>query len=92
MACFIDMFCTCKYAYHMAKMVQIRNVPDSLHRSLKARAAMAGMSLSDYLLVEFREIAQRPTLAEFRERLHARKPLASEIDSVGLLREERAAR
>jgi antitoxin FitA len=73
----------------MAKMIQVRNVPDALHRSLKARA---GMSLSDYLLGEFREIAERPTLAEFRERLHKRKPLAVALDTGGLLREERTAR
>jgi antitoxin FitA len=76
----------------MAKMIQVRNVPDALHRSLKARAAMAGMSLSDYLLGGFREIAERPTLAEFRERLHKRKPLAVALDTGGLLREERTAR
>ncbi len=83
---------TCKYVFSMATMIQVRNVPDALHRSLKARAAMAGMSLSDYLLAELREIAQRPTLAEFRERLHARKPVAAAFDTAGLLREERAAR
>ena len=54
-------------------MIQLRNLPDALHRSLKARAAMLGTSLSDYLLAEIREIAERPTLAEFRERLHTRK-------------------
>ena len=83
---------TCKYAQRMAVMIQIRNVPDALHRSLKARAAMSGMSLSDYLLGELREIAERPTLAEFRERLHRRKPLAVAPDTATLLREERAAR
>lgn len=50
-------------------MIQIQNVPEALHRRLKARAATAGMSLSDYLLGELREIADRPTLAEFRDRL-----------------------
>jgi plasmid stability protein len=73
-------------------MIQVRNVPDVLHRNLKARAATAGMSLSDYLLVELREIAERPTLAEFRERLHTRKPLQVALDTAGLVREERAAR
>jgi antitoxin FitA len=73
-------------------MIQVRNVPDVLHRSLKARTAMAGMSLSDYLLAELREMAERPTLAEFRERLHKRKPLAVDLDIGGLLREERSAR
>ncbi len=76
----------------MSKMIQLRNVPDELHRSLKARAALAGMSLSEYLLVEMREIAQRPTLAELRERLHKRKPVSARIDSARLVREEREAR
>jgi antitoxin FitA len=88
----IDMCITCNYVNSMARMIQVRNVPDALHRSLKARAAMAGMSLSDYLLGELREIAERPTLAEFRERLHKRKPLPLALDTSGLLREERTAR
>lgn len=86
------MFCTCKYAYNMSKMIQLRNVPDALHRSLKARAALAGMSLSDYLLVEIKEIAERPTLAELRDRLHNRKPVSAHIDTALLVREEREAR
>ena len=76
----------------MSKMIQLRNVPDSLHRGLKARAAMAGMSLSDYLLAEIREIAEKPTLAELRDRLHERKPVTVRINSARLVREERDAR
>jgi len=76
----------------MSKMIQLRNVPDALHRSLKARAAMAGMSLSDYLLAEIRDIAERPTLAELRERLHQRKPVAVQLDTARMVREEREAR
>lgn len=76
----------------MSKMIQIRNVPDALHRALKARAAMMSMSLSDYLLLEFKEIAERPTLAEFRERLHARKPVSALPDTARLVREERDSR
>ena len=53
---------------------------------------MAGMSLSDYLLRELREIAERPTLSEFRERLHKRSPLSGPIDTSSLLRDERAGR
>ena len=83
---------TCNYAMCMSKMIQIRNVPDALHRALKARAAMAGMSLSDYLLLEMREIASRPTLAEFRERLHKRTPVSVEIDTARIIREERESR
>ena len=73
----------------MPKMIQLRNVPDALHRSLKARAAMAGMSLSDYLLAEIKEIAERPTLAELRDRLHTRKAVTLFLDTARLVREER---
>ncbi len=76
----------------MSKMIQLRNVPDTLHRSLKARAAMAGMSLSDYLLAEIKEIAERPTLAALRERLHKRKPVEVQLDTARLVQEERQAR
>jgi plasmid stability protein len=76
----------------MSKMIQLRNVPDALHRSLKARAAMSGMSLSDYLLAQIKEIAERPTLAELRERLHQRKPVAAQLDTARMVREEREAR
>src|SRR2546429_8928401 len=75
----------------MSKMIQLRNVPDALHRGLKARAAIAGMSLSDYLLIEIREIAERPTLAELRERLHRREPVSVVLDTARLVREEREA-
>ena len=73
----------------MSKMIQLRNVPDSLHRRVKARAAIAGMSLSDYLLAEIKEIVERPTLAELRERLHRRKPVSAPFDSARFVREER---
>jgi len=73
----------------MSKMIQLRNVPDGLHRSLKARAALAGMSLSDYLLAEIREIAERPTLAEMRDRLHQRESISVPIDTTRMVREER---
>jgi antitoxin FitA len=73
----------------MSNMIQLRNVPDGLHRTLKARAAMAGLSLSDYLLTEIRQIAERPTLAELRDRLHKRKSVPAELDVARLLNEER---
>ena len=89
---YVDMLSTCLYVYHMSTMIQIRNVPDALHRRLKSRAALEGMSLSDYLLAEIKEIAERPTLAELRERLHKRKPVSAQIDTAQLVREERDAR
>ncbi len=76
----------------MSKMIQLRNVPDALHRGLKARAAMAGMSLSDYLLAEIKEIAAKPTLAELRNRLHERQPVSGDLDTARRVREEREAR
>jgi plasmid stability protein len=50
-------------------MVQIRNVPDSLHRKLKARAADSGRTLSDYLLAELERLAARPTREDMLARL-----------------------
>jgi plasmid stability protein len=76
----------------MTTFIRIRNVPEALCRGLKARAATMGMSLSDYLLGELHEIAGRPTLAEFRERLHARVPLSVALDTARLVREERVKR
>jgi plasmid stability protein len=52
-------------------MIQIRNVPPELHRKLKVRAIERGMSLSDYLLAEIRDIAALPTPEEFLRRLDA---------------------
>ncbi|MGA7077075.1 MAG: hypothetical protein WBQ43_14985 [Terriglobales bacterium] len=76
----------------MSKMIQLRNVPDALHRALKARAATAGMSLSDYLLAEIKEIAERPTLTELCARLHKREPVAVQLDTARLVQQERAGR
>ena len=76
----------------MPGMIQIRNVPDGLHRRLKARAAMAGMSLSDYLLNEIRRVAERPTLEELRARLESRAPVAPPVPPARAVRAERDSR
>ncbi len=83
---------TCKYVGHMSKMIQIRNVPDELHRKLKARAALEGKSLSEYLLAEVRRSAERPTLAEMMERLSKRSPVHSPMSSAAVVREGRDSR
>jgi antitoxin FitA len=75
----------------MSKTIQIGDVPDELHRKLKARAAMAGRSLSAYLLAAMEEIEERPTLAELRQRVHRRKAVLVEIDTARLVREERGS-
>ena len=76
----------------MSRMIQLRNVPDSLHRTVKARAAMAGMSLSDYLLAEIRKVAERPTLEELRERLHRREPVRTPVSAARAVRAQRDSR
>jgi len=73
-------------------MIQIRHVPDEIHRTLKSRAAKAGMSLSDYLLAELRRIAERPTMEEMRERLKQRSALHLDPSPAELIREERDSR
>jgi len=76
----------------MSRMIQVRNVPDSVHRTLKAQAALAGMSLSDFLLAEIRQVAERPTLAELRERLRRRSRVAGPVSAAEAVRRERDAR
>jgi hypothetical protein len=77
---------------HMPKMIQLRHVPEALHRQLKARAAMSGMPLSDYLIREVRKIAEQPTLDEMRERLKRREPYRGKRAPTELLRAERDSR
>ena len=76
----------------MSAMIQIRNVPEALHRRLKSRAALAGMSLSDYLLKEIREVADRPTLDEMRARLQSRPAVTPPVTAAEAVREERDRR
>jgi antitoxin FitA len=59
----------------MSSMIQIRNVPDGLHRDLKVRAARAGMTLSDYLLAELRALAVRPTMHEWLDHSETWEPV-----------------
>jgi antitoxin FitA len=86
------MLATCDQVGCMPKMVQIRHMPDDIHARLKARAAMAGMSLSDYLLKEVREIAERPTLEEMLARLEAREPVCPAESAEDAVRAERDSR
>ena len=73
----------------MSKMVQVRHVPDALHRKLKARAAVAGQSLSDYLREELGRIAARPTREEMLTRIHGRMPVRLKTPVAVVIREER---
>jgi hypothetical protein len=76
----------------MSKMIQIRHVPDAVHGKLKARAALAGMSLSEYLLAEVRRSLERPTRAEILERIARRHPVNPRVPAAEVLRGERDRR
>jgi plasmid stability protein len=82
----------CVNVESMKKMIQIRNVPEELHRVLKSRAALSGMSLSDYLLAELRRVAERPSRAELRARLAGRESVEVKSSVPDLVAEERAKR
>lgn len=76
----------------MPVMIQIRNVPEGLHRQLKARAALAGLSLSDYLLDEIRRVAEKPSPDELRARLAGRSSVVLSEDPADAVRAERDTR
>ena len=73
----------------MGKTIQIRNLRSDLHRDLKARAALEGMSPSDYLLRELRQALDRPTLGEMRKRLSSRAPARLRPAPAAAVRAER---
>lgn len=76
----------------MSKMIQIRNVPERMHRTLKARAAEAGMTLSDYLIAELDDLVNRPSQAEMRERLERQSRVLdgeSSEDAIRAIRSDR---
>lgn len=78
------------YAQSM-KNLQIRNVPDDVHRRLKSRAALEGRSLSEYALSELLRALERPTRQELIERVRQRSPV-EEVDVVEILHAERESR
>ncbi len=86
------MWRTCYYHSSMSKMIQLRHVPEALHRQLKARAALSGLPLSDYLIREVRKIAERPTLEEMQDRLRQRDPYRGKLSPTEIVREERESR
>lgn len=85
----------------MPKTIQIKNVPDELHRTLKIRAAKNGMTLSDYLLSEMEGMAEeermaeekqnagKPTMKEWLDRLESREPVKSSETSAEIIRRHR---
>lgn len=85
------MLCAPSYAVCMSSL-QIRNVPDDVHRTLKARAARAGQSLSEFALAELARSASRPTMEELASRIRLRGPAGHVTPAAELVRAERDAR
>ena len=73
-------------------MVQIRSVPEALHRRLKARAALEGLSMSEYVLREIRKALDRPTREEILERLKAQPVRRIGRSAADVIRAERDSR
>jgi antitoxin FitA len=76
----------------MSKMIQVRDVPNHVHGTLKARAAREGMSLSDFLKRELERVAERPTMREWLERTQQAKPIPTKRSAAQIIREMRDTR
>ena len=74
------------------KMIQIRDVPEQVHRTLKARAAREGMSLSDFLKRELEQITEAPSLQEWLDLTRQNKPISSQSSAAQIIRELRDSR
>lgn len=83
---------TCEYVIHMSRMIQIRHVPEELHRKLKSRAALAAMSLSDYLRQEVERLAERPSMEEIGMRLRSHRRVRTRVPPAKVVREKRERR
>lgn len=83
------MYFTCAHVIHMSVMIQIRNVPESLHREAKARAAREGLSLSDYAKRALEREVGQPTVEELTERIRALGRIEGNFDAAAIIREER---
>jgi antitoxin FitA len=86
------MCCTYLYAANMSKMIQVRDVPEEVHSTLKARAAREGMSLSDFIKKELERTVERPTMREWLERAQQAKRILAKRSAAQIVRELRDAR
>lgn len=74
------------------KMIQIRNVPDDLHRALKTRAVLEDTTMSELIMRELPRIAHGPSLAQMLERIASREPATAGPSAAELIREDRDSR
>jgi len=86
------MLAACNYAPGTSTNIQIRNVPEHVHREIKARSARAGMTLSEFLLQEIEKILERPSRSEILARLATRPTRVLDPDPTAMLRAERDRR
>jgi antitoxin FitA len=70
----------------MSKMIQVRDVPDHIHNTLKSRAVREGMSLSDFIKRELERAAERPTMQEWLERTRQAKPIRTNSNAAEIIR------
>jgi plasmid stability protein len=73
-------------------MIQVRDVPEQVHSTLKARAAREGMSLSDFIKRELERSAERPSMREWLERTQQAKPISTKRTAAQVVRDLREAR
>jgi len=85
----VDLWHTCNDSEGMSKMIQIRNVPEVLHRRVKARAAQARLSMSEFLSREIERVAERPSIPELTVRLATRTRVKYRVSPAQILREQR---
>jgi antitoxin FitA len=76
----------------MSKMIRVRNIPEPVRRTLKARAAREGMSLSNFIKRELERAAERPTMREWLERTQQTKPIHAKRSAAQLVRALRDSR
>ena len=76
----------------MSKVIHLGNVPDSVHATLEARAALVGVPLTEYLLEELRRVAESPTETELAARLRAREQPSLSTSPASAVRSERDRR
>ena len=83
---------TCDNVERMSKMIQIRNVPDDVHREAKVRAARAGMTLSAYLLRQIERALEVPDIEDLMERIGSLERIRTTETAAEIIRAERDAR
>jgi antitoxin FitA len=76
----------------MSKIIQVRDVPEQVHSTLKARAAREGKSLSDFIKRDLERAVERPTMREWLERTKQAKPIPAPRSAANILRKSRESR